>query len=826
MSKRTRPRLGLIGHGIEYAYQESILRGADEECRAEDADLICFAGGALVFDQMTDATYDVIDAAALDGMMIALGTLGAATGTPRLRALIDRFATIPLCSLGYELPGALSVVVDGTNSVCHLTRHLIDVHGRRRLAFIQGNSAESNERLEGFRKGLASSGVPCDPRFVFEGNFLGERGAEVAKELLALRDQTPGAPFPVDAIVAANDWMAIGAMQALEAAGVRVPEEVSIVGFDDVEEARFEMPSITTIRQPTEKLGALGVKALLARCRGEDFPLVTRLATEHKLRKSCGCFAGGQISQSLAWTSDHGAIARAKTRLERIASALDDSAAFRNILGDDWSKRLTHAFDGDIHHPRGEFLALLDNCLRATATLGNISAWHYVVTTLKRHGLPEGASAEQLNRAMDLVDMAQVLVSTHAERVQGARRLAKEELLRQVTGLSEALRTASDYAGIARVLACQLPRLGVPGCAITVHEGSLTPDTETELVAAFEVERGLAPPRRMRAGDLLPAEAMPSHRSTWIAKCATFERLILGYCLLEVDTVETPRYSAIFEQIGLSLNAIRLLRAMVEEMTLRERAERERLENEIAIATRIQAAILPRSQEVRGLSVACAMHAATEVGGDYFDILPFERGAWFAIGDVAGHGLPAGLVMLMIQSIVAAITMGDPDARASVVWTHLNRVLYENIRNRLGQDEHVTLTLLRHAGRGEFEFAGAHEEILVHRAMEHRVDVIETPGIWAGITPQPAPEALRDSHLSLAVGDTMLLCTDGVVEARNAQGELFGHERLSAEFLRLSPLPVRDIVEQLMQSVRAFMHEQTDDMTLVVVRNVGEGQRE
>lgn len=823
MRKRKRPRLGLIVHGIEYAYQESILRGADEQCHAEDADLICFAGGALVFGQIADATYDVLEVEALDGLMITLSTLGAAIGSPQLAALLDRFSGIPICSLGYELPGKLSVVVDGTRSVYDLTRHLIEVHGRRRLAFIQGNNSESKERLAAFLKALDSHGIPCDPRFVFEGDFLHERGIHVVEKLLAMRKESGTSTFPVDAIVAANDWMALGAMQTLEAAGIRVPEDVSIVGFDDVEEARFEMPSLTTIRQPAEKLGSIGAKALLARHRGESFPLLTELPTEQKLRKSCGCFSGGKLGHSLPPPSEPGSVTRGKNRLSRIARALDDAASFRNVLGEDWSTRLTQAFDAELHHATGDFVALLESYIRETAKLGNVSAWHYVVTTLRRHALPEAATVEQLRRATEMVDVAQVLVSTHAERVQGARRLAKEGLLRSLTELSEALRTASDYADIARVLTVQLPRLQVPGCVIAVHDGAFTPDTETDLVMAFEVERGLAAPRKMRVGELLPEEATPARRNTWLAKAATFERHVLGYCLLELKLVDTPRYSAVFEQIGLSLNAMRLLRGMVEEMTRRERAERERLESEIAIATRIQAGILPRSRDVRGLSVAWAMHAATEVGGDYFDILPFERGAWFAIGDVAGHGLPAGLVMLMIQSIVAATTTVDPDAHASAIWSQLNRVLYENVRNRLRQDEHATLTLLRHSGDGEFEFAGAHEEILVHRAATKQVDAVDTPGIWAGITPNPPAGAIRDSRLRLAVGDTMLLCTDGIIEARNAQGELFGNERLTTEFARVSHLPVSEIVEQLMASVHAFMHEQFDDITLVVIRNVGEG---
>jgi sigma-B regulation protein RsbU (phosphoserine phosphatase) len=106
----------------------------------------------------------------------------------------------------------------------------------------------------------------------------------------------------------------------------------------------------------------------------------------------------------------------------------------------------------------------------------------------------------------------------------------------------------------------------------------------------------------------------------------------------------------------------------VEEVTKRERAERARLEGEMRIATRIQTGILPKTHEVAGLEISAVMLPAEEVGGDYFDVLPFDGGSWLGIGDVAGHGLPTGLVMLMIQGIVAAATHRRPEARPAQVW--------------------------------------------------------------------------------------------------------------------------------------------------------------
>src|SRR5690606_29800870 len=123
-------------------------------------------------------------------------------------------------------------------------------------------------------------------------------------------------------------------------------------------------------------------------------------------------------------------------------------------------------------------------------------------------------------------------------------------------------------------------------------------------------------------------------------------------------------------------------------------------------------------------------------GGDYHDVFPIHghpSGTWIAIGDVSGHGLGAGVVMMMLETALLTITREHGVAHPSDVIGRLNEVLFENVRGRLRSQEHVTFTLLRHDGSGRFEFAGAHEDILVVRAREGRSEWIATHGTWLGL---------------------------------------------------------------------------------------------
>src|SRR5690606_17839050 len=128
--------------------------------------------------------------------------------------------------------------------------------------------------------------------------------------------------------------------------------------------------------------------------------------------------------------------------------------------------------------------------------------------------------------------------------------------------------------------------------------------------------------------------------------------------------------------------------------------DKHRLEDEMEIAARIQTSILPQDLAVPGLEVGARMVPATEVGGDYYDVIPQVDGAWIGVGDVAGHGLRAGLVMLMVQSAVASLVRERPGASPRDLVATLNVTIADNVRRRLQQDEHVTFSLLRYRRSG------------------------------------------------------------------------------------------------------------------------------
>lgn len=194
----------------------------------------------------------------VDGMIVLFGRLS--------NDELQRFSEhVPVVATGHELraPRALAFRLDSELGGYIATRHLLDL-GHRSIAHITGDLAHADavDRLAGYRRALAEAGIPGDERLVVSGNFKEPGGVMAANRLL-----DAGVPFT--AIFAANDQTAYGARLALYRRGIRVPEDLSLIGFDDLPSSLYTTPPLTTVRQPMFEVGKLAAQSLLKLVEGE-----------------------------------------------------------------------------------------------------------------------------------------------------------------------------------------------------------------------------------------------------------------------------------------------------------------------------------------------------------------------------------------------------------------------------------------------------------------------------------------------------------------------------------------------------------------------------
>jgi LacI family transcriptional regulator len=223
----------------------------------------------------------------VDGLLIGEGVV-----PPKVVARLGRRVPVVVVAGDTAQRGVDVVAADNWSGAYALVEHLVSAHGRRRLLHVDGPGTAPDAVT---RRQALQAVIEACPGAVLTGTYRGRftvhSGQEAALRLLA-DTGTAGRPLP-DAIVCANDQMAIGMVRTLTQAGVRVPEEVAVVGFDDIFPASLTDPPLTTVHQPMRKIGERGCDRLIERIADPTLrPRVELLPAELVLRSSCGCPAG------------------------------------------------------------------------------------------------------------------------------------------------------------------------------------------------------------------------------------------------------------------------------------------------------------------------------------------------------------------------------------------------------------------------------------------------------------------------------------------------------------------------------------------------------
>ncbi|MBK8399218.1 MAG: SpoIIE family protein phosphatase [Leptospiraceae bacterium] len=251
-------------------------------------------------------------------------------------------------------------------------------------------------------------------------------------------------------------------------------------------------------------------------------------------------------------------------------------------------------------------------------------------------------------------------------------------------------------------------------------------------------------------------------------------------------------------------------------------AKQERLEKEIEIAKEIQHNLLPREMPLHPrYEFAGLMIPAREIGGDYYDLLvsPNQNETIFAIGDVSGKGLPAGMVMVTARTIIHSVIRRLSELKEIV--RELNSYLYYNSRNAATM-RFMSLTCLKwNHDSNEFYYCGSgHGNLLIYRAKTKEVEIIFTGGTILGIMPDIS-EYYSEGKVILDAGDSILMYTDGVTESMNLKGDPLEEEGLIESFKKYNEENSQDILDGIYKDLKDFsvnVRTQHDDITMLLIK--------
>ncbi|MBN1879027.1 SpoIIE family protein phosphatase [bacterium] len=304
------------------------------------------------------------------------------------------------------------------------------------------------------------------------------------------------------------------------------------------------------------------------------------------------------------------------------------------------------------------------------------------------------------------------------------------------------------------------------------------------------------------------------NRSVKILKNGTtaLDRGNLDYRIPIISSDELGELAVDFNQMAENLQKNSALR----ERLLMEQVERERLQESLETARLLQQSLLPQGNidDHPALEVAAAFRPMETVGGDYYDYLWFrDDGIGLIIGDVSGHGMSAGLLMVMAKSCLVNQVRTSPGIRD--VMSAINNMIIESFQSkRIMTFQYAVFT--PDGSRMRFASAG-HQFPYIYRVEDNSLEELESISYPLGVR---HALNLDIREVSLVPGDSVILFTDGLVEAVNPEGEQMGYERLRDVFRGVARLAAHEAVDRVMQRIDRFRDGagQVDDMTLVVVR--------
>jgi LacI family transcriptional regulator len=268
--------IGLLVHDVGTSYIGEIIRGIDAELASAQYDLLLYTTHRRKTKESAHVV--TLTRGMADGLLLVLPRdPGAYLETLRQH----RFPHVLIDHRGGD-EEAPAVAAANWQGAYNATEYLAEL-GHRRIGFITGAMDQicAQDRLAGYETALADYGITFDPELVYDGDFFQPLGYAGACTLLGLAQ-------PPTAIFASNDVSAFGVMEAVREHGLRIPNDVSVLGFDDIPQAAHVHPALTTVRQPLEEMGRTATRMLLERIQDPQLPVKrVELPTKLVLRQSC-----------------------------------------------------------------------------------------------------------------------------------------------------------------------------------------------------------------------------------------------------------------------------------------------------------------------------------------------------------------------------------------------------------------------------------------------------------------------------------------------------------------------------------------------------------
>ena len=585
-----RKTIGVFASQVGRSWGAEFIAGVNEAAEEHNVNLVHFIGGKLkpiVTSDKTRPSYGLYDLAKpdqLDGLLLTADVAYEASPED-LKAFSNLYGKIPIVTQSVEIDGASMFISNNIEGMRSAVRHLIEEHGYKRIAFIRGinGQIDAEQRFQAYQEELKAHNLRFDEDLVVDGDYSPESGRTAVHFLLDERK------LRFQAVVAANDSMAFGALEALQQRGVHIPEDVAVTGFDDLREAQATGVPLTTVRQSFYTAGKHAMETLIKRVNGDSVPKVTVTPTQLLVRWSCGCLPEN-VRQAAVAPRDVAKTGRLENKREAALRALLNSAGitdqdpallqFRDAFGRAWDGFLLTL---NSRSSSDDFLKTINAMIELMQKNGLAPAiWHNVISMMRRYALGGITSYTSMLIAENLFQQARLLTGELSQRSQAYRRLVLEQQENVLHGFSFSMAPAMSMDEIGSAISEHFPTMGIERWYVMFYSDvtapqsiSAPPPESYNLLFQYEGAQFEIPEKRisMGTGQLVPRGKTPEdHRYTAVVMPLSLARNRFGFMWVEMG----PRDWEIYVRIR-NLVSSALLRVMLVQQKELAQKEVERL---------------------------------------------------------------------------------------------------------------------------------------------------------------------------------------------------------------------------------------------------------
>ena len=583
---------GVVSVGLDEPYQVFIWKGIIQRAAELDIGIVAFLGSHLAKgDHAADAenvAYAFANPKNVDGLIVITSVLGCGLGEEDLKGTFRVDPAFPVVSVGIPFPGMSNVWLQPGQEIDRLVDHLVMTHRRRNFVVVTGPAAhgESALRKTAYLNALNRHGIVMGEERIYTGTFDAESGNLAMKHFL-------GRGIDFDSVICLNDRMALGAVEELSNYGARVPADISVVGFDGIEDGIYALAPLTTIRQPLVELGRTALDEVVRRDELVEIRNIT-LPCELTLRESCGC---KEKYESLVVTPED-AISELPP---------EDRIVVEFLIG--------HLMDTE----HGEFLDQFNEVINARLGIGmDIRRWNEYLFHIRSYAATKAENSERAEMRQSLVLRAMDSLGKINGRALVSLRLRHEKHTTIIRNIGQALAQIFEFPLLLSRLNDGLAQLGFEYAWLTVFHSydDASAWRQYRLDAASPQEIGLPP--SSTTPPPLPRAREFSGDNAWVFIPLVFQNEPLGYLFLPGEQDDCAVYGLLGKQLSSSLKGAllwdevlrheRTLESEVEKRTSELVTANSKLKKEIVRRIRLEREVIDASN-----------HTMQRIGRDLHD---------------------------------------------------------------------------------------------------------------------------------------------------------------------------------------------------------------